>query len=169
MLLTLRKSGEGAKPPPRHPSRYSILSGTDRWGAQLSDATFGAAVVAAAGPCTGDNIVRLAKVAFDIAAAGKAKEVVATAIDAIALGELKAEFNARWIDLSVPQRSVLQMVAAGKPTTAADTLREYGIRTPSTAQSAVARLIDRQILVRTATGVIFDNPFFKRWVIFHAI
>jgi hypothetical protein len=25
------------------------------------------------------------------------------------------------------------------------------------------------ILVRTANGVIFDNPFFKRWVIFHAI
>jgi uncharacterized protein len=134
----------------------------------LPDPTFGAAVVTAAGPCTGD-IVRLAKVAFDIAAASKAKEVVTTAIDAIALGELNAEFNARWADLSVPQRSVLQMVAAGKPTTAADTLREYGIRTPSTAQSALARLIDRQILVRTANGIIFDNPFFKRWVIFHAI
>jgi len=61
------------------------------------------------------------------------------------------------------------MVADGKPTTAAATLREYGVRSPSTAQSALARLIDRQILVRTANGVIFDNLFFKRWVIFHAI
>jgi hypothetical protein len=132
----------------------------------LPDASFGAAVVTAAGPCTGD-VVRLAKVTFDIAAKGKATDPVAAALDAIALVELKAEFVARWADLSVGQRSLLQAICAGKPPTAADTLREYGIRTASTAQSALERLLERQILIRSENSVQFDNPFFRRWVEFN--
>lgn len=132
----------------------------------LPDADFGAAVVAAAGPCTGD-VVRLAKVTFDVIAKGRAVDPVAAALDAIALIELNAEFVARWADLSVGQRSLLQAIAAGKPPTAADTLREYGIRSASTAQSALERLLERAILIRTPDGVEFDSPFFRRWVAFN--
>ncbi|HVU16914.1 MAG TPA: hypothetical protein VHD32_08310 [Candidatus Didemnitutus sp.] len=132
----------------------------------LPDASFGAAVVAAAGPCTGD-IVRLAKVTFDIAAKGRAADPVAGAVDSIALVELNAEFVARWADLSVGQRSLLQAIVAGRPPTAADTLREYGIRTASTAQSALERMLEKQILIRENDTVQFDSPFFRRWVGFN--
>ena len=41
----------------------------------------------------------------------------------------------------------------------------FGIRSPSTAQSAVKALLDRQILVQDEVeGVVFDNPFFRHWV-----
>jgi hypothetical protein len=124
---------------------------------------FGESIVAVAGPCTGD-VIRLAKVAFDLAAKGRVKAVASAALDSIALIELNGEFVARWADLTVGQRRLLQAVAAGKRITATDTVREYGLRSASTAQSAARRLLDRQILVRFATGMDFDSPFFKRWV-----
>jgi hypothetical protein len=37
----------------------------------------------------------------------------------------------------------------------------------STAQKAVESLIESQILARDAGALIFDNPFFKRWVSFN--
>jgi hypothetical protein len=132
----------------------------------LPEAAFGAAVVAAAGPCTGD-VIRLAKVAFDAAAKGRAADPVAAALDSVALVELNAEFVARWADLSVGQRSLLQAIGAGRPPTAADTLRDYGIRTASTAQSALERLLEKQILVRAGDAIQFDSPFFRRWVAYN--
>ena len=127
----------------------------------------GSDIVAAAGPCTGD-VVRLAKVTFDIVAMGTSESPVATALDEIALGELNGEYIARWADLAIAQRNLLRALAAGRQPTAAATLREFGIRTASTAQTAMARLLDRQILVRTPDGVGFDSPFLKRWVSFNA-
>jgi translation elongation factor EF-Ts len=109
-------------------------------------------------------VIRLAKVAFDLAAKGRVKAVASAALDSIALIELNGEFVARWADLTVGQRRLLQAVAAGKRITATDTVMEYGLRSASTAQSAARRLLDRQILVRFATGMDFDSPFFKRWV-----
>lgn len=124
---------------------------------------FGRQIVAAAGPCTGD-IVRLAKVAFDFAAAGRVEDVVSGAMDAIALTEMNGEFNALWRSLSSPQKLVLRAIADGKQPTAARTLKDYGLRTASTAGTAVVALEDRQILVRESGKVLFDNPFFRRWV-----
>jgi len=126
----------------------------------------GPEIVATAGPCTGD-IVRLAKVTFDLAAGGRTGGVVAAAFDAIALGELNTEFNGQWRDLSLTQRLVLRAIAAGRQPTAAATLRELGIRTPSTAQTAIEALEDKQVLVRADGKLIFDHPFFRRWVDFN--
>jgi hypothetical protein len=133
----------------------------------LLDSSFGTEVIAFAGPCTGD-VVRLAKVTFDLFANGRKEGVVATAMDAISLVELNSEFVARWAELSVPQRSLLQAVTAKKPLTAAATVREYGLKSASTAQSASKRLHERQILIRLPDGLDFENPFFKRWVCFNA-
>ncbi len=146
--------------PPEHLAKW--IDRRARTGG-LSGAAFGAAVVAAAGPCTGD-IVRLAKVTFDIAAMRAAKDPVAAALDTIALHELNGEFTARWADLALAQRNLLRALAAGRPPTAAATLRAFGIKSASTAQTAMERLLDRQILVRTPNGVVFDSPFLKRWV-----
>jgi hypothetical protein len=151
--------------PPEHLARW--IEKRARIGG-LADFPFGTAIVQLAGPCTGD-IVRLAKVVFDVVAGGtRPDQAVATAFDAIALGELASENLARWENCSVAQRAMLRALAAGKAPTAADTLREFGIRTASTAQSAVERLIAMQAIVRDRSGLAFDNPYFKRWVAYHA-
>lgn len=98
----------------------------------LGRGTYGGRIVDIAGPCTGD-IVRLAKVAFDIAAHRKGDDAVATAFDSLALSEITAEFSDRWRDLSLAQHSILRTVAAGKQPSAAQTLIEFGVKSVSTA------------------------------------
>ena len=131
----------------------------------LTPFPYGKEIVALAGPCTGD-VVRLAKATFDVAAGGResGRGVVTIALDAIALIELNSEFNARWRGCTLSQRAVLRAIAAGRLPTAADTLRAYGLKGPSTAQKAIEGLVERQILARDNGVLQFDNPFFRRWV-----
>ena len=126
-------------------------------------AGWGKDVVALAGPCTGD-VVRLAKTVFDFHAAKRGAHAVTAAFDAIALVDLRDEFVGRWHQCSPAQRGVLRAIALGKAPRAADTLAAFGIRSASTAQSAIDALFDKQILTRDADQLIFDNPFFRRWV-----
>lgn len=128
----------------------------------LADANFGPEVVALAGPCTGD-VVRLAKTVFELQATGK-KRTVRAAFDEIALKELHNEFVGLWRPCTGVQRAVLRALAAGRPPQAADTLQEFGIRSASSAQTAIASLIDSQLLTRVHSTLVFDNPFFHRWV-----
>jgi len=123
-------------------------------------------IVAMAGPCTGD-IVRLAKAVFGLATGKAPKELIAAAFDSIALVELHAEFLNHWRGLPPSQRGVLRSIADGRAPTAAETLRDYGFKAASTASTALEALVDRQFLVRTEEGLIFDNPFFRRWVAFN--
>ena len=149
---------------PAHLARW--LERRSRTGG-LPEFPYGEEIVALAGPCTGD-VIRLAKSVFELAARGGPRPaLVATAFDAIALGELAPEFNARWAECSIGQRSVLRALAAGKAPTAADTLRAYGIKSASTAQGAVEALTDRYLIVRSPGGLLFDSPFFRRWVVFN--
>jgi uncharacterized protein len=130
---------------------------------------FAERIVEVAGPCTGD-IVRLAKAVFDLAHDGTKGDIVASAFDAISLVELNTEFNALWRNIqSSAARSMLRAIAEGQPPTSAETIKRYGIKSASTAGTAVASLLDRMILARDAKGrVIFDSPFFRRWVEFNA-
>jgi hypothetical protein len=129
----------------------------------LQGAGWGNEVVALAGPCTGD-VVRLAKTVFDFHAAKRGAQAATAAFDAIALVDLRDEFVGRWHQCSASQRGVLRAIALGKAPHAADTLAAFGIRSASTAQSAIDALFDKQILTRDAEQLIFDNPFFRRWV-----
>ncbi len=127
----------------------------------------GEEIVALAGPCTGD-IVRLAKTTFDLVAAHpRVRAPVAAAFDAIALAELAAENLARWSGCSLAQRALLRALATGRAPTAAATLREFGIMSASTAQSALERLIETQVLVREPGALHFDSAYFRRWVAHH--
>jgi len=132
----------------------------------LARFAYGQDIVAMAGPCTGD-VVRLAKVVFDMAAAGRTDGVVHAGFDAIALVELNTEFGAYWREMATAQRLMMRAVAAGKQPLAAATLRELGIKTPSSAQRAIVGLEHKQHLVRIDSKLAFDNPFFRRWVEFN--
>lgn len=123
---------------------------------------WGRAVAELAGPCTGD-VVRLAKSAFDFHAA-KRPDATRASFEAVALVDFREEFVARWHQCSPAQRGVLRAIALGKAPTAADTLAAFEIRSASTAQSAIDALFDKQILTRDGEKLIFDSPFFRRWV-----
>jgi hypothetical protein len=125
--------------------------------------SWGRTVAELAGPCTGD-VMRLAKTAFDFQAAKRGPEPVRAAFDAIALHDLREEFVARWHQCSPAQRGVLRALALGKAPTAAGTLLAFEIRSASTAQSAIDALFDKQILTRDGEKLVFDSPFFRRWV-----
>ena len=133
----------------------------------LVGADFGAEVVALAGPCTGD-VVRLAKTVFELRATGK-KGSVHDAFDEIALKELHNEFVGLWRPCTSVQRAVLRALAAGLPPQAADTLHAFGIRSASSAQTAITSLTDSQLLTRVNDTLVFDNPFFNRWVAANAV
>jgi hypothetical protein len=130
--------------------------------AGISAAPFGADVVAAAGPCTGD-IVRLAHEAF-VQAAGCGKVDVARSMKLIALGELGAVFVLLWRALPLTQRAILRAIAAGRPPQARRTLHDYGLGGTSTVSTAINGLIERQLLTREEGRLVFDNPFFRLWV-----
>jgi hypothetical protein len=132
----------------------------------LPDFPHGPRIVALAGPCTGD-IVKLAKTVFDLQASKPSGDLVATAFDAIALTELNQAFLNLWRPLGMTERAVLRAIAAGKLPTAAGTLREYGINAPSTAANGIENLVNLQFLVRFESALIFDSPFFRRWVDFN--
>jgi hypothetical protein len=134
----------------------------------IPDFPHGEEIVAVAGPCTGD-IVRLAKAVFDMALRAVPGAVVTAALDSLALVELHQEFLNQWRPLGVTERAVLRAISAGKPPTAADTLRAYGINAASSAAHAIENLVNLQFLTRTNAKVIFDNPFFRRWVDFNGV
>ena len=126
----------------------------------------GKAIIQLAGPRTGD-IVRLAMVCFDLAAAGKipAADLAQTGFDFIALNQMASEFVLRWQELTMSQRMMLRALADGHQPTAAATLRKFGVKSASSAHTAIESMLQRQILVREKpASIVFDNPFFKRWV-----
>jgi hypothetical protein len=132
----------------------------------LRNFSSGGRIVTAAGPCTGD-IIRLAKAVFSVATGSTPKDIVAAAFDSIALGDLHGEYVDHWRSLPASQRGMLRAIADGRQPTASDTLREYGLRAASTASTAIEALVERQFLARTDAGVVFDSPFFRRWVAFN--
>jgi len=134
----------------------------------LVDFACGAQIVTAAGPCTGD-VVRLAKAVFQLVAEERKGDVVRIALDEVALGEFNEEYTERRRQLSRPMRASLRAIAAGLPPFAGSTLERYGIRTASTASYAVKVLIEREVLVRENNALVFDSPFFRRWVEANAV
>lgn len=130
----------------------------------IADARFGAGVVAAAGPCTGD-IVRLAKVVFDLVGEDRSRhDPIATGMKAIAMGYLQPEFVGSWRLLTLTQRAMLRAIATDRRPLAGDTLDFYGIKAASTAGKALEALVDRQILIHRDDRLAFDNPFYRYWV-----
>lgn len=134
----------------------------------VTDFPYSEAIVKIAGPCEGD-VLRLAKTVFDLTRVGvhDPDQVVAKALDLIALSELESSFRYQWHPLLATQRVMLRAIAGGHRPTAAGTLRKFGVTAASTAATAIEHLLKRQILVRDDRGVVFDSPFFRRWVEYH--
>lgn len=125
----------------------------------------GRAVMDAAGARTQDRI-RVAREVFNAALPrGRAEEGdIDDAVDAIVRSEA-AVFQAIWDDLSAGQQNALRAIAAAPAHPfGAESVRRFGLGSSSTMARAVEALQKRGFLARTADGVEFDSPFFRRWV-----
>jgi Cdc6-like AAA superfamily ATPase len=125
----------------------------------------GRAVIAAVGPRL-EDVMNLARQTYYIAAArGRYEpEDPGRALDEIVRAD-EAAFHALWDGLTALQQNVLRAVAAGEEALhAAATRGRYALGPSSSVTVAVRSLVDREIVVREARAVAFDNPFFRCWV-----
>lgn len=144
-----------------------IYARADRAGTPLSRSTV-EGIVALAYPRTRDVIQLARAVWFDVNAGGEdSPESVAAVLDRLVLEEA-ALYERLWADLGPLDQMLLRLVAAaegrGSALTSAATLSRWDLGAKSTVQSALDRLVSRELLTRGASGYAFDDPFFQRWV-----
>jgi hypothetical protein len=81
--------------------------------------------------------------------------------------EQGALFSALWRGLQATDQRVLRAIAA-EPDLAiqsADALQRYRLGPKSTVASALARMVESEVLAREDGGRYgFDDPFFRRWI-----
>jgi hypothetical protein len=120
-----------------------------------------------AGPRTRD-IVQLARAAWDAASrTGQVDEVVVEDVMETLVKEQGALFSALWRGLQPTDQRVLRAIAA-EPDLAllsADTLQRYRLGPKSSVSTALARMVDNEVLAQDdGRRYAFDDPFFRRWV-----
>jgi hypothetical protein len=120
-----------------------------------------------AGPRTRD-IVQLARAAWDAASrAGQVDDMLVEAAMETLVQEQGALFSALWRGLQPTDQRVLRAIAA-EPNLAlqsADSLQRYRLGPKSSVSTALARMVDNEVLARDNDGrYAFDDPFFRRWV-----
>ena len=78
-----------------------------------------------------------------------------------------ADYKRWWNGLDNTERKiVIGLAAGGSSVTSQQFIQKYGIKTASTSGSAVGRLIDKGIIVRTdKNGYGIEDPFWKEWII----
>jgi len=116
--------------------------------AGLGNASVGSAVIALAGPRTQDIL----QVARHVYARGAAR------------GRLEES------DVPEAMEDVVRAVASGTEQLFSEATRSrFGLPTSSSVAAAVDALEKRGILYRDETGIRFDSPFTKRWVVREAL
>jgi uncharacterized protein len=126
----------------------------------------GAEVVRLAGPRTQD-VVQVARQLYFRALTGGgllgAADVEA-AVDEVVRNE-EPLIRSLWSSLAAHQQDVLRVVALDvQHLYAAEVRDQYGLPAASSVHKAVSALIARGVLVRDGERVVFDSPFFRRWV-----
>ena len=124
-------------------------------------------IVDLAGPRTRD-VVQLARAAWDGAARmGMLDEPLVEAAMEGLVREQGALFSALWRGLPSTDQRVLRAIAAepGVALQSTDTLQRYRLGPKSSVSTALARMVDNELLTRDDGGrYAFDDPFFQRWV-----
>lgn len=123
-------------------------------------------IVRLAGPRTRD-VVQLARAVWDESVRlGEATGGTAVGAMERLVREQASFHEAVWRTLSVAQAKVLRALAAEPDlqVTSADAARRFGLAPKSTVSSALDSLKEAELLARSDTGYVFDDPFFRRWV-----
>lgn len=86
--------------------------------------------------------------------------------------EAGALFSAQWRSRQTADQRILRALAA-EPDLAllgVEALDRYRLGPKSTVSSALARLVEQEVLARDDAGrYAFDDPFFRRWVQVNAL
>src|SRR5690606_10580851 len=126
----------------------------------------GRELVRLAGPRTQDVIQVARQLYFRGLAAGRKVEVadVLPTLDEVVRSQTPL-LRSLWNDLSAQQQDVLRVVALGVDQLYSAQVRDqYGLPGGSSVHKAVEALTGRGLLVRDGDKVVFDSPFFLRWV-----
>jgi uncharacterized protein len=130
----------------------------------------GAAIIHATGPRTRD-VRTLAETLTDRAVSGGkvTPDDVEPAMLAV-VQERRPHYEQGWRELTVLQQNLLRAIAAGEPRLTTHDVRErFSLGESSAATKAVSALVDRGILAREGKRAVFDDPFFRAFVIVAAL
>ena len=126
----------------------------------------GAALVRLAGPRTQD-VIQVARQLYFRGLAAKRKVVeddVLATLDEVVRNDAPL-LRSLWNDLSAQQQDVMRVVALGVEQLYSTEVRDrYGLPGASSVHKAVETLVGRGLLLRDDDRVVFDSPFFLRWV-----
>jgi hypothetical protein len=129
-------------------------------------------IVRLAGPRTRDIVQLAREVWFEgVRSPAVGPRDVARALDQWVAVQ-GALYAAIWRERSPTEQRVLRALAVepGLALTSADALQRYGLGPKSTVQAAATRLVDEEYLVTPESGgYAFDDPFFHRWLVRHAL
>ncbi len=131
---------------------------------------FGARIIAIAGPRTRDTRMLAESVAECARESGQVSEPrVAEGMHRI-VRERGPSYEMEWRQLTELQQNVLRAVAAeGRGLSRAETRKAFSLGDASRITKTVDALISRDVLVRDAVAVTFDDPFYRAWVIVRAL
>lgn len=124
-------------------------------------------IVHLAGPRTRD-VVQLARATWEGASrtAHADEDLVEAAMETL-VQEQGALFAALWRGLQATDQRVLRAIAANPDLAiqSTESLQRYRLGPKSTVSSALARMVEHEVLARDDGGrYTFDDPFFRRWV-----
>ncbi len=97
-------------------------------------------------------------------------EVLITAGMETVVRQRRPTYEANWKQLTTVQQNILRAVAAeGGRLARQEVRRTYGVGEASTTTKAVDVLAERAIVLRDGAAVLFDDPFYRAWVITSAL
>lgn len=132
----------------------------------IDAAGFGERIIDVAGPRTRD-VRTLAETVAELArdAAVVTEPLIVAGMEAV-VRQRRAGYEEDWKPLTAVQQNVLRAVAAeGAGLARAEVRRRFGLREASTVTKTVDALTDRHVLLRDGAAVVFDDPFYRAWVI----
>ncbi len=126
----------------------------------------GATIIHVAGPRTRD-IRTLAEDIAEVARNGArvTDQTITTAMDNI-VRQRRWEYEREWKGLTALQQNVLRAVAHESTGWArAAVLQQFALGNPSRVSKTIDTLCERTILLRDGDRVVFDDPFYRAWVV----
>jgi len=93
------------------------------------------------------------------------EESLADAMRAI-VRQRRPMYEADWKAFTALQQNVLRaMTTTRRGFTTAETRRKYALGDSSRVSKALAALEDRDVILNDGGGHVFDDPFFRSWII----
>lgn len=92
-------------------------------------------------------------------------KIIDKAVDQI-VTEHHADYSRWWNGLNNTERKIVLGIAFGeKQPTSQGFIRKYGIKTASTAGSAVSKLVSTGTLIKTQEEIKIEDPFWEKWIL----